>query len=163
MALTYEPIATTTLSSTTGTITFSSIPATYTDLRLVLIETATSGGGNVTLRFNSSTTGYSSTAVEGTGTSALSFRDTSSQYIRFDRLGSSTTVPSFKSADIFSYTNSTYKSTLLTSNQDTNGSGGVCYTVGLWQNTSTITSLSILSFSLFKIGTTATLYGIKAA
>ena len=37
MPATYEPIATTTLGSAATNITFSSIPATYTDLRLVLV------------------------------------------------------------------------------------------------------------------------------
>jgi hypothetical protein len=36
MATTYEPIATTTLGTAAAFITFSSIPATYTDLRLVV-------------------------------------------------------------------------------------------------------------------------------
>jgi hypothetical protein len=37
MPATYEPIATTTLGTAAAFITFSSIPATYTDLRLVIV------------------------------------------------------------------------------------------------------------------------------
>jgi len=36
MPTTYEPIATTTLSTATASVTFSSISGTYTDLRLVI-------------------------------------------------------------------------------------------------------------------------------
>ena len=46
---TYEPIATQTLASAAASITFSSIAATYTDLRLVL--TCTTKGSKRTERY----------------------------------------------------------------------------------------------------------------
>jgi len=44
MAGTYEKIATTTLSSNQGTVTFSSIPQTYTDLRVIIKGGIVDGG-----------------------------------------------------------------------------------------------------------------------
>jgi hypothetical protein len=43
MATTYEKIATTTLGTAAATFTFSSIPATYTDLRLVVVMQVDTG------------------------------------------------------------------------------------------------------------------------
>ena len=60
---TYEPIATQTLASAAATITFSSIAATYTDLRLIFAKPI--GGSSLLLRFNSDTaTNYSWTYLE---------------------------------------------------------------------------------------------------
>lgn len=160
---TYEPIATTTLSVAAATINFSSISASYTDLRLVLVETG-STAADCNLRFNSLTTTYSGTFLEGTGTATASFSDNSAAQLRWDRLGSSTTVPSIKTADIFSYAGSTYKTVLMTSSADRNGSGDITVAVGVWRNTAAITSVNILRGSgNFSIGTTATLYGILRA
>ena len=60
MATTYEPIATNTLGSAAANITFSSIPATYTDLRVVVVALTTNNNWNIELRLNSdSSTLYS--------------------------------------------------------------------------------------------------------
>lgn len=167
MASTYEPIATTTLSSAASSITFSSIPSTYTDLRLILTGTS-SGNADPELTFNGdnspSGTNYSRTTLGGNGTAADSVRDTSIPYI-VNRLTyfTSTTV-SYQTFDIFSYAGSTYKTVLLDGSADRNGSGGVGKAVGLWRNTAAITSLRLnFASQTFSAGTTATLYGIKAA
>jgi hypothetical protein len=165
---TYEPIATQTLASAAASITFSSIAATYTDLRLVLSNVLDDfGSDTVCIRFNSDTaTNYSTTRLGGQGTAASSARTTSAAQITLGALViTSTTIPIFFTADIFSYAGSTYKTMLGTSSGDKNGSGAVDNTVGLWRSTSAITSVTalILSGNKFAIGTTATLYGIKAA
>jgi len=51
MAITYEPIASTTLGSAASTITFNSIAASWTDIKLILIGTSSTGGA-VIFRFN---------------------------------------------------------------------------------------------------------------
>ena len=43
MAITYEPIATTTLGSAAASVTFSSISGSYTDLVLIVVPKATTG------------------------------------------------------------------------------------------------------------------------
>jgi hypothetical protein len=165
MPTTYEPIATTTLGSAAATITFSSIPATYTDLRLVIVATATTAAPDIQLQFNGvTTTTYSRTSLIGTGSSAISNQASSQSYILLDYTGLSTTVPSLYEIDVFSYAGSTNKTLLAKTAEDRNGSGDIFTTVGLWRSTAAITSINLfLSAYNFATGTTATLYGIKNA
>lgn len=162
---TYEPIATTTLGSAAASITFSSIAATYTDLRVVLVGTTTATA-NCWLTYNSdSGTNYSDTILYGTGAAAGSNAHTTAARIVLNGSGNTnTTTPTFYTADIFSYAGSTYKTCLTTGSGDLNGSGDANSAVGLWRNTAAITTVTLTAgASTWKIGTTATLYGIKAA
>jgi hypothetical protein len=165
MAATYEPIATTTLGSAAATIDFTSISSAYTDLRLVIVGKYTSAGGNTRITFNSDTaSNYSSTRIAGDGTSASSDRLTNQTFQRLNFDGNSTTIPDLLTVDIFSYAGSTFKTSLITSTEDKNGSGSVIRIVGLYRSITAISSITIsLSSSTFASGTTATLYGIKAA
>jgi pantothenate kinase len=167
MPTTYEPIQSYTLGSAAATITFSSIPATYTDLRLVVVVTSTSSATNFQIRFNSDTgSNYSSTYLNGNGTAASTGRNTSATNIQFtDVTATSTTIPQMYTMDIFSYAGSTFKTALGTSSQDYNGSGSSASLVGLWRSTSAINALLIKTSGAptFSTGTTATLYGIKNA
>jgi hypothetical protein len=161
MPSTYEPIATTTLASTSTSITFSSIPATFTDLRLVLVGNNAAGSNTTRLRFNSDTgTNYSRTYLEGDGSSAASSSNTNGTSIL---VGSNRTTIGMQTVDVFSYTGSTFKTVLCTTSNDTNGAGIVNRNVGLWRSTSAITSVEFSLADPFSIGTTATLYGIKNA
>jgi len=155
-------IATTTLGSATSTITFSSIPSTYTDLRLVLVGTDTGAGNSWRLTFNNDgATNYSQTELYGNGTSAASSRRTTvSDIIVNDVTGASTTIPTFTALDIFSYAGSTNKTITINAAEDQNGSGNIFNAVGLWRSTSAITTIKFTTAGQFKIGTTATIYGI---
>jgi len=161
---TYDKIATTTLGSAAASITFSSIAASWTDLRLVFVGTGSAAiDGRIT--FNSDTaSNYSYTYLYGNGTAASSASATNQTYLYLNSDSFSTTIPEFFTVDIFSYTGSTYKTSLLTKSQDTNGSGSTSRWVGLWRGTAAITNINIAASSgNFNTGTTATLYGIKAA
>jgi hypothetical protein len=154
-------IATTTLGSAASSITFSSIPGTYTDLRLVFVGTS---AANVPgeMRFNGdSGSNYSRTYLSGNGSSASSSRDTNQTNIS---MGASaiTSTPMMNTVDIFSYAGSAYKTCLITSSDDRNGSGTVDRQVALWRSTSAITQirLTVDLTANFTAGTTATLYGI---
>jgi hypothetical protein len=166
MPATYEPIATTTLGTAGATITFSSIPATYTDLRLA-VTSVPSGAIQYGLRFNNDSSAlYSLTELVGNGASAASDRDSNDTSLYFNYFTpTGSTIPAFMTADIFSYAGSTNKTSLLTWNNDRNGAGDtVIYTVGLYRSTSAITRLDIiLTSGTMGVGTTATLYGIKNA
>lgn len=163
MPTTYEPIATQTLGSAAATITFSSIPATYTDLRLVLVTQNTTSA-NLTMQFNSdSGTNYSTATLFGAGASASSERSTNATSLR---AGSSAGNTNFRliEIDVFNYTGSTFKTELTTASLDDNGSGSIRKIVGLWRSTSVINRIDLAySSGNHAIGTTATLYGIKNA
>ena len=168
MPATYEPIATTTLSSAANNITFSSIPSTYTDLRIAFTVFRTSAlNVTVLVQFNGDTANnYSFTDIYGTGSLAQSFRETSvARLALFADGGVSNlaSIPGFATIDLFSYAGSTNKTVLMTGSADLNGSGVVDRAVGLWRSTSAINSIKIYATNNFDVGTTATLYGILKA
>jgi len=163
MATTYEKIASTTLGSATATITFNSIAASWTDIRLVL---SCKGSGVIYPNFtmnNDASALYSLTALYGNGASAASFRGTSLNFIGL-AINDGDSAPTFFTADIFSYAGSTFKSVLTTANVDKNGSGEVGAMAQLYRSTSAITRIDINGGgNNFASGTTATLYGILKA
>lgn len=163
MPATYEPIATFTATAS-STFTFSSIPSTYTDLRLVVVGTPGTGNSSGSLRFNGiSTTTYSNTNLIGNGTAASSTVNTSATAITTFQF-TSTSIPAMAVIDIFNYANTgVFKTFLISESSDNNGSGTTISRVGIWRSTSAITTIDINAAGSFNTGTTATLYGIKAA
>lgn len=161
MPATYEPIATTTLSTSATDITFSAIPATYTDLVLVFRGNNTSAGNRAGyLQFNSDTgSNYSSTYIQGDGSSAASARASSATQALFGNVLNDDTTTIIQ---IQNYSNTTtYKTFLSRANS---ASTVVQAFVSLWRSTSAITSIKLyLNADNFASGTIATLYGIKAA
>jgi hypothetical protein len=165
MAKTYEPIATTTLGTAAASITFSSIPATYTDLRLVVMCKPT-GDSTAYVQFNSDTgSNYSRVNLRGNGSSAASSQNANqSNGVGIQTSSATGTNPVLWTLDVFSYAGSTYKTTLASASNDQNGSGNLELTVGLWRNTAAITSLKLqTTIDNYDTGTTATLYGILKA
>lgn len=164
MPATYEPIATTTLTGTASTITFSSITAAYTDIHLVT-RIIVSGSTSVFLRLNNdSGSNYSSTFIWGDGSSAISFRNTNSTSLTGNY--SVSTTPLLWTYDLFSYSGATNKTVLQTHSNDNNGSGQVARAVALWRNTAAINRIDLIASgggNTFAAGTTATLYGILRA
>ena len=165
MPTTYEPIATTTLGSAATNITFSSIPATYTDLKIILVGIYTDAGEQLSMQFNGiTTTTYSRTYLSGNGSTATSGQNSTASRINIHPgAGISSEKRSFTNIDIFSYAGSTNKTCLISDSQDSNGSGWQANFVGLWRSTAAITSVRLFPANTFAIGTTATLYGIKNA
>lgn len=166
MATTYEPIATTTLGSAASSITFSSISSAYTDLKVVFVGTTTVDGETLYYRFNSdSGSNYSITQLYTNGSARGSrLLSSATQLSTTFGISLSNTTPQMITFDVFSYAGATRKSTL--GNHAGNGSsGGIDITVGLWRDTSAITSIYMFPSggTTFKVGTTATLYGIKNA
>jgi hypothetical protein len=161
MSRTYEPIQTQTVGTATPSVTFSSIPQTYTDLVCVVSAKAASAAYDLYLQFNGDTgNNYSWTALSGTGSSAVSNRNSNGPAIQMDNYGSvRTTDFGVNISHIMNYSNSTtYKTVLARANA---AASGVDINVGLWRNTAAVTSIT-LYINSFAVGSTFTLYGIKA-
>jgi hypothetical protein len=158
MAATYTPIASATLGAAAPSVTFSSIPQTYTDLVLVVNGTTTSDG-NVNIIFNSDSSSiYSATVLLGDGSTASSVRSTS---LAFIPLGGISTVQGTNIIQIFNYANATtFKSVIARANSDT----FVQMRVGLSRSTTAVTSITLTTAGTnFLTGTTFNLYGILGA
>ena len=169
MTATYDCIATQTLGSNASSVTFSSIPGTYTDLVLIAWTKPYSGSeGALRLRINSDTgSNYSNTVLTSDGSTVSSANYANGTNIALTT-GNSLNNPRqpVYITNIMNYANTTTFKTCLTRTSDgTSASPGgyVDAWVGLWRSTSAITTLTY-STTYFDIGagSTFTLYGIKA-
>ena len=169
MATTFIKIASVTVGSGgAATITFSSIPATYTDLVLKLSarNTASLGATNsYTLwSLNGVTTNMSGRQLFGGGSSAGSNSYSSSFWGAINDGG--TTASTFGNLEIYipNYAGSTNKSVSVDGVEENNATAAFASMIaGLWSNTAAITSLTIQpqASGNFAQYSTATLYGIK--
>lgn len=170
MALTYNPIATTTLGSAAASYTFSSIPATYTDLVLVVAGLISIDGNSLYLQFNSDTaTNYSLTSLAGNGSTASSSRRTSyAQAAVCWNTGWSSNNQNNAIINIFNYANTTTYKTIITRSNNAAGASapGTETVVNLWRKTpEAINSIKIFDAGGANLSTgfTATLFGIASA
>ena len=167
MAITYEPIATTTLSTATATVTFSSISGSYTDLVLVCNIAQVASNNSLRIRYNSDTgSNYSYTNLFGDGSSAASGRDSNLTSGLVAETTGSTSLELAVIAHIQNYSNTTTYKTLI--GRGNKASASVDATVSLWRSTAAITSIALAMGGTFPTnnfasGSTLTLYGIKAA
>ena len=168
---TYTLISSNVLSSSTASVTFSSIPATYTDLVLRMslrAESPDPAGDRIKVVLNGSSSSiYSMTNITGSGgaggygSAVLS----SQTFLTFRYTNQSgMTTNAFGSAEIYipSYTASQNKPMSGISVQETNASTArMSATAGLFSSTSAITSIQILPYELnWDIGSSFYLYGI---
>ena len=161
MTATYVPIETQTLGTAQASVTFNSIPDTYTDLVLVFNGTIGSGVQNMELRFNGdTTTNYSETRFFGTGAVGSTDRTSNTNQIR---VGNIYTTPTVNIIQIMNYANATtFKPVLVRSNNSGNFVGTHS---GVWRKSpETIDTVFVRPAGgvNFAIGCTFALYGIKA-
>ena len=164
---TYEPIATTTLSSATPTVTFSSISNTYTDLVLIA-QLTTAAATNMRIRFNADTaSNYGSTHMSGNGGTISTGVETTNTAGLIDYQGGypnggASSVSTYV-ININNYSNTTTWKTWLT--RASNAGTGTEVTAGVWRQTSAINQVQIRTSSggNMSVGSIFTLYGIKAA
>lgn len=174
MPTTYTAIATTTVTAASVTdVTFSSIPQTYTDLRLLcsmrVSINGTYGGG--TLNFNGGGQGnvYDGNRLLGTGSGTYTGADNNTSYGQLATLNAAQNTGSiFTSIDMYipNYTGSNNKMwTVLAAHENNATEAYVAFWVSMMRNSSAISSLkiydatggmgNIVQYSTF------TLYGIK--
>jgi hypothetical protein len=165
-ASSYESIATATGTGSSGTITFSSIPATFTHLQIRGIA-FDGAANNIYIRANGDTgTNYSRHRLFGQGTAASTTGSaTQGQIDTGLYAGYTTNIMSAWIIDLLDYAStSKYKTFRGLAGYDQNGAGAIDIFSGLWQSTSAVTSISLIdSAGNFNTQTTFALYGIKAA
>jgi hypothetical protein len=158
---TYTPLATVTLGSSAASVTFSSIPATYRDLVLVIDGPAlTSSEGNLYAIINGDTgANYSRVFMSGTGSSAYSASASGETVLNFGyyQPNKHTTIAQF-----MDYSATDKHKTVLSRVNNTNGE--VYGWASRWASTSAITSLLIDTSSAgsFAATTSFALYGIAS-
>ena len=165
MPRTYEPIASQTLGADAGSVEFTSIPGTYTDLILVANASSThTAATELRMRFSgSSATNYSTTRLIGDGSAASSTRDTSgSSYGYMGHLNNSSTAFTTIRAHIMSYANTNVFTTMLV---ESGAAGSAVHRqVSLWRLTDAVTSILLISGAgNIRSGSTFSLYGVRAA
>lgn len=169
MATTYTLISSNVLSSTAASVTFSAIPATYTDLVLRITARGTRVNQSVYtyIQFNSDTaSNYSYTALAGDGAAASSYRGTSTTFgISGRNSAASGTSNTFSSQEIYipSYTvsqNKPFSGIGIAENNTT--TAYIEADANLWRNTAAITSILIYPANNdWDTGSSFYLYGIK--
>ena len=171
MPKTYEPISSQVLTGTQATITFSSIPQTYTDLVLVTsIRSSYTTGDGSKMTLNSDTgTNYSQTRLYANA-SVNSDRTSNSNWIDVNyNPGADSTAGIFglSVTHFLNYSNTTTFKPMITrwSNMQTSGTTHTALMVSMWRSTNAISTITITPYqsTTFAIGSTFTLYGIKAA
>jgi hypothetical protein len=163
----YEPIAVTTVpSGGVASVSFGSIPQTYTHLQVRWFARGSSLTGVVWKFNNDSAANYARHRLTADGaTDAASEITSASNIYAVASWGIPNGASKFGSGvyDILDYSNTNkYKTLRGLAGQDSDGSGGVEFLSGLWMNAAAITSIfiepntgTIAEYSSFA------LYGIK--
>lgn len=162
----FESIATITPSGT-NSVTFSSIPSTWTHLQVRFNGVSSSAAGSWYMRFNGdSGANYTNHWLAGSGSAASAGGNTGRYSIAgLITKGGVATYPSVGIIDVLDYTSTTEnKVGRYFAGADNNSTGGsIELTSGVWLNTSAITSLTLYYDYTLNSGTTIALYGIKGA
>ena len=169
MANTYIYISSVTVGSGgASSIDFTSIPSTYTDLKLVASVRSTNAQVYSVLKttFNGSTSGYSYKIFEGNGSSASTGNNSSLTYFPWNEgTGASATANTFGNAELYipNYAGSTNKSLSSDGVSETNATlAYIDLIAGNWSNTAAITSISFIPDAGNWVQySTVYLYGIK--
>jgi hypothetical protein len=172
MAKTYKLISNQRLTSTTATVTFSSIPATYDDLVIKISARTNVANANDMLSMlvnNNNASIYSRTWLSGDGASLSTANISASQPLngRYDLDGDTATASAFSQTEIYipAYLSAANKPLSWTSAMETNSTTAYMNILaGYMATTSAISSIKFTandSNNSFLSGSTFYLYGIK--
>lgn len=172
MATTCNLIAKTTLGSNAATIEFTSIPATYDDLLIVMSTRCNRGTGlsdEIRARFNGagSDANLSVRLLQGAGSAGVGSYTLAYGYMG-EAPATSATSSTFGNCEIYipNYAGSTNKSYSVGDAHETNGTQAYISAIaGLWSSTAAITSVTFRlgTASDFVTSSSAYLYGITKA
>jgi hypothetical protein len=162
----FESIATVSGTGSSGTITFNSIPSTYKHLQIRGIANSLTGAANGNLRLNGAAGSvYSWHQLRGNGSAASATGGaTATQINTIISDGGFTNGASPFIIDFIDYADtSKYKTVRSFLGYETNSAGNVYLASGLYQSTSSISSISIINNSsdFYTTSSTFALYGIK--
>jgi hypothetical protein len=167
----YESIATTTVGGGgAASITFSSIPATYTHLQLRILGRSDFANtfSSIEIQYNGDTgANYAWHYLRGTGSAASADASTSDTVMRaIDFVSASQASGMFSTyvIDILDYANTSKNTTQrVLGGGDCNGSGGINLHSGVWMNTAAVNSIKLAASnaSNFVQYSQIALYGIK--
>lgn len=174
MATTYTLISSITVGSGgSASVEFTSIPATYTDLKVVMSvrDSGASLERNIRLTFNSvGGTSYSQRLLYGNGSSAASYSASSAAFISsFYASAANATASTFASNEIYipNYTSSNNKSVSIDSVIENNGSStSMGLSAGLFSDSGVISSIKFIPDNpgdTYVQYSTFYLYGIKSS
>lgn len=161
---TYDPIASTTLTSSASSVTFSSIPADYRDLILVCngLWSATLGA-DIRMTVNGDATNYYQVYMYGNGSSASSAASGANAYLVPwpTSLGYSSSDALQLTFNIMDYSATDKHTSFLW--RGNNASTGTIASAGRWGVTTAVSSITFtLDTGQYGAGATFSLYGVAA-
>jgi hypothetical protein len=167
----YESISTVTVGAGgSSSITFSSIPSTYTHLQVRAMSSSSySGNTPVFMRFNSDTgSNYSVHGLQGNGSTASAYYSVPDVWLYIYRQASPTDLSNAQGVavtDILDYKDTNKNKTIRSlGGFDANGSGQMWFLSGAWYNTAAISSITISpNVGNFQQYSSFALYGIKGS
>jgi hypothetical protein len=162
----YESIQTFTLGSSQASVTFSSIPSTYTHLQIRAIIRSTTSSGTGLMRFNSDTgSNYSRHYMYGDGSGVYAGAQTSQTGMDVVYVSESTQLANTFSVnviDILDYANTNKNKTVRNlCGAEYNSTGYLVLNSGSWMNTSAVSTITLIPGTNFAQYSSFALYGIK--
>jgi hypothetical protein len=170
MANTYIPIQTITVATATATMSFTSIPQTYANLKIVISARTTRSAVEdvIKIGLNGVYTNQTARLLYTTGSTVQTTTDT---FIYSPCNGDTATASTFGYTEFYipNYTSTTLAKTLSSNGtSENNATSNTSYQVaGLWNpgTQAAVTSIDLTSYysANFKTNTTATLYGLTSS
>jgi hypothetical protein len=164
---TYDLIATAS-GAGSADITFSSIPSTFTDLRLVMNMQSGSGGNNLITFNGDSGTNYSYRVIGTNASSGIYVASGQNNNYIYNTIGTNLPVSpktTCRTLDIMGYAKtSIFKTVIEVENAASASLAGVynLTSTQLWRSTSAITSINLNNTGNYTSATRIELFGIKA-